>query len=125
MKSSINSPRKISTLPLAEGEEVIISYTASYDVGSSVFSLWRLGNLYLTKKRLFFAQARKLLFQIPLREIQKMEIIERRWILSKKVEQLFICWGNSPRRKVFIAVKNPQRWKGTIESLIDESIRMV
>lgn len=118
MKSSLNLLRKIPTLLLVEGEEVLISYTASYDAGGSVFSSWRLGNLYLTTKRLLFVQVKKVLFQIPLREIQKMEIIKRGWILSKKVEQLCICWSNSPGRRVFIAVRNPQRWKESVESLI-------
>lgn len=118
MKSSLDLLRKPTALPLIEGEEVLISYTASYDAGSSVSSSWRLGNLYLTTKRLLFVQVMKVLFQIPIREIQKMELVKRRWILGKKVEQLFICWGISRTRRVFIAVRNPQSWKETVESLI-------
>lgn len=109
--------RKAPDLALQEGEEILNSYTASHDVGGSVFSSWRVGNLYLTKKRLLFVQVRKVLFQIPLERIQKMEIVKRRWILGKRVEQLCIWWDSDRIKRVFIAVKNPQKWKETVETL--------
>ena len=117
MKSSLDLLRVPVSLPLAEGEEEIKTYTASYDSGNSVFSSWKLGNLHLTTERLLFVQVRKILFQINLKDIQKMEIVKRRWILGKKVKQLYIRWESSRVRNVYIAVKNPQIWEEIIESL--------
>jgi hypothetical protein len=41
MKSSLDLLRKAPPLALGEGEEILNSYTASYDAGSLVFSSWR------------------------------------------------------------------------------------
>jgi hypothetical protein len=117
MKSSLDLLRKASTLSFGKGEEILDSYTASYDAGSAGFSSWRLGNLHLTEKRLLFVQVRKLLFQIPLCEIQRIDLIKRRWILGKRVTQLYIQWNSSRTRNVFIAIKDPLEWKKNIENM--------
>ena len=101
---------------LLDGNDIILSYIASYDVGLA-FSCWRPGNLYLDKKKLFFVQAKKILFQIPLKDIEKIDIEKRGWILGKKVNQLSIQWNNDRARHIFIAVKDPDNWKRTIETL--------
>jgi hypothetical protein len=69
-------------------------------------------------KRLFFVQVKKVLFQIPLSEIRQIDLIKRRWILGKRVVQLYISWDNGRIRNVFIAVKNPHEWKEHIEKLM-------
>lgn len=120
MKSSLDLLRKASTLSLGKGEEILYSYTASYDAGSAGFSSWRLGNLHLTEKRLLFVQVRKLIFQIPLCEIRRTDLVKRRWILGKRVTQLYIQWNGSRTRNVFIAVKDPLKWEKQIESLITD-----
>ena len=105
--------KSISSLSLA-GEEIILSCTASYDVGVA-FSCWRPGVLYLTNKKLFFVQVKKVLFQIFLNDIQKIEIVKRSWLLGKKIYQLHICWHTDRARYIFIAVRDSQDWKRAIE----------
>lgn len=116
MRSYLDTIRKPVSLPLLLGEEVIRYYTASYDTGSSLASSWRLGNLYLTNKRLLFVQGRKILFQVLLSQIKTINIVKRGWILGKKVKQLNIV--SEGRRVPYIAIKDPENWKKTIEESI-------
>jgi HSP20 family molecular chaperone IbpA len=113
MRSYLDTIRKPVSLPLLPGEEVIKYYTASYDTGSSLASSWRLGNLYLTNKRLLFVQGRKILFQVLLSQIKTINIVKRGWILGKKVKQLNIV--SEGRRVPYIAIKDPENWKKVIE----------
>jgi len=113
MKSYLDTIKKPVSLPLLQGEEVIKYYTASYDIGSSLASTWRLGNLYLTNKRLLFVQVRKILFDVLLSQIKTINIVKREWILGKKVNQLNIV--REGRRVPYIAVKDPENWKRAIE----------
>ena len=108
--------RKPVNLPLRPGEKVMRYYTASYDTGSSLASSWRLGNLYLTNKRLLFVQGRKILFQVLLSQIKTINIVKRGWILGKKVKQLNIV--SEGRRVPYIAIKDPENWKKEIEESI-------
>jgi len=118
MRSYLDTIRKPVSLPLLQGEEVIKYFTASYDIGSSLASSWRLGNLYLTNKRLLFVQARKILFEVLLSQIKTINIVKRRWILGKKVKQLNIV--REGRRVPYIAIKDPEEWKKAIEERIQE-----
>jgi hypothetical protein len=122
MHSSLDILRKASTLDFSKGEVILDSYTASYDAGNAGFSTWKLGNLHLTGKRLLFVQVKKVLFQIPLSEIRQIDLIKKRWILGKRVPQLYITWNNGRTRNVFIAVKEPHKWKEHIERLITKMI---
>jgi hypothetical protein len=119
MKSDLDTIRKPVSLPLLPDEEVIKYYTASYDIGSSLASSWRLGNLYLTNKRLLFLQGRKILFQVLLSQIKTINITKRGWILGKKVKQLNIV--SEGRRVPYIAIKDPENWKKAIEERTLES----
>ncbi|MCG2821704.1 MAG: hypothetical protein L6371_07495, partial [Candidatus Atribacteria bacterium] len=119
MKRDLDTIRKPMSLPLLPGEEVIKYYTASYDTGSSLASSWRLGNLYLTNKRLLFVQGRKILFQVLLSQIKTIHIVKRGWILGKKVKQLNIV--SEGRRVPYIAIKDPENWKKAIEERTLES----
>jgi len=113
MRRDLDTIRKPVSLPLLPGEEVIKYYTASYDTGSSLASSWRLGNLYLSNKRLLFVQGRKILFMVLLNQIKTINIVKRGWILGKKVKQLnIVCEG---RRVPYIAIKDPENWKKAIE----------
>ncbi|MEW6456334.1 MAG: GRAM domain-containing protein [Acidobacteriota bacterium] len=116
IRSSLDKLRKLPEFPLEENEKIIEHYTASYDMGNSQFSSWRLGNLYLTNKRVFFAQGRKIIFNIPMSQIKDINIVERRWILGKKIEQLRISWGDTKTKFVYIGIKNPAYWKDLIEA---------
>jgi len=119
MRRDLDTIRKPVSLPLLQDEKVIKYYTASYDIGSSLASSWRLGNLYLTNKRLLFIQGRKILFNVLLSQIKTINIVKRGWILGKKVKQLNIV--SEGRRVPYIAIKDPENWK----KAIDESISMV
>ncbi len=119
MRSYLDTIRKPVSLPLLPGEEVIKYYTASYDIGSSLASSWRLGNLYLTNKRLLFVQERKILFKVLLSQIKTINIVKRGWILGKKVKQLNIV--SEGRRVPYIAIKDPENWKKAIEERTLES----
>jgi len=119
MRSYLDTIRKPVSLPLLPGEEVIKYYTASYDTGSSLASSWRLGNLYLSNKRLLFVQGRKILFNVLLSQIKTINIVKRGWILGKKVKQLNIV--SEGRRVPYIAIKDPENWKKAIEERTLES----
>jgi HSP20 family molecular chaperone IbpA len=119
MRRDLDTIRKPVSLPLLPGEEVTKYYTASYDTGSSLASSWRLGNLYLTNKRILFVQGRKILFKVLLSQIKTINIVKRGWILGKKVKQLNIV--SEGRRVPYIAIKDPENWKKTIA----ESISLV
>jgi len=119
MRSYLDTIRKPVSLPLLQGEEVIKYYTASYDIGSLLASSWRLGNLYLTNKRLLFVQGRKILFKVLLSQIKTINIVKRGWILGKKVKQLNIV--SEGRRVPYIAIKDPENWKKAIEERTPDS----
>jgi len=116
MRRDLDTIRKPVSLPLLPGEEVIKYYTASYDTGSSLASSWRLGNLYLTNKRLLFVQGRKILFMVLLSQIKTINIVKRGWILGKQVKQLNII--SAGRRVPYLAIKDPENWKKVIEESI-------
>ncbi|MGB5159441.1 Hsp20/alpha crystallin family protein [Desulfobacterium sp. N47] len=113
MKSYLDTIKKPVILPLQQDEEIIKYFTASYDIGSSLASTWRLGILYLTNKRLLFVQVRKILFQVLLSQIKTINIVKREWILGKKVKQLNIV--REGRRVPYIAIKDADNWKRDIE----------
>jgi len=119
MRSYLDTIRKPMSLPLLQGEEVIKYYTASYDTGSSLASSWRLGNLYLSNKRLLFVQGRKILFKVLLSQIKTINIVKRGWILGKKVKQLNIV--SEGRRVPYIAIKDPENWKKAIDERTPDS----
>lgn len=113
MKNYLDTIRKPVDLPLMPGEEVILYYSASYDIGSSIASSWRLGNLYLTNIRLLFVQGKKILFKVLHNQIKTVSIVTRGWVLGKKVKQLYIVAGD--RKFPFIAIKDPEIWTKAIE----------
>ena len=119
MKNYLDTIRKPVDLPLIPGEEVIMYYTASYDIGSSIASSWRLGNLYLTNIRLLFVQGRKILFKVLHSQIKTVNIVTRGWVLGKKVKQLNII--TEGRKVPFIAIKDPENWIKAIEERAMES----
>jgi len=120
MRSYLDTIKKPVNLPLLQDEEVLKYFTASYDIGSSLASSWRLGNLYLTNKRLLFVQGRKILFNVLLSQIKTINIVKRRWILGKKIKQLNIV--SEGRRVPYIAIKDPEDWKKAIEERTQESL---
>jgi hypothetical protein len=120
MRTTSDIQRKTSLLSAVDNEKMLRFFTASYDTGRGTFSSWKLGNLCLTEQRLLFVQVQKVLFQIPLDQIQQMDLVERRWILGKKIVQLYILWDDGRTRNAFIAVKDPQNWKADIEKLVSD-----
>lgn len=89
-------------------EELIKSFSASYDVGNAMISSWRLCNIYLTTKRLVLAQAKKIMKSFRFDEIKSGTIVERPWIARKKIPQIRI---NMKSGKVYyVAVNNATGW---------------
>ncbi|MEI6138834.1 MAG: Hsp20/alpha crystallin family protein [Mariniphaga sp.] len=116
MKNYLDTIRKPVNLPLFQGEVLIKYFTASYELWISQSSSWRLGNLYLTNKRLFFIQGEQILFKIPLNQIQATKVLKRGWILGKQIKQLHIL-PETGNRIPYIAVKDPDDWKKAIDEL--------
>ena len=104
----------MDSLLLLPGEEVVLRGQGSYDAGS-LNSSWKLGNLYLTNKRLLFAQARRAIFGVALEEIKEVKIEPRRWLLGRKVKQLCLLTRGG---RVFIAMKDAQLWEELIKDRI-------
>jgi hypothetical protein len=100
------------------GEEVIFQGQGSYDTGS-LNSSWKLGNLYLTNKRLLFAQARRTIFEVGLEEIRELKVEPRRWLLGRRVKQLCLLTRGG---RAFIATKDAQLWEELIKDRITLSL---
>ena len=96
-------------------EEFIEMFSASLDVGTRALSSWRLCNIYLTNRRLVLAQARKIIKEFRFNMIQKITVVERPWIASKKVPQLEIVMKSG--KLYYVAVKNATSWLTEITRL--------
>lgn len=90
------------------GEKLVKNFSASLDVGQSALSSWRLCNVYLTNKRLILAQARKIIKEFIFNRIQRVTVVERPWIASKKIPQLEIVMKSG--RPYYVAVKDATLW---------------
>lgn len=89
-------------------EEFIEMASASLDVGQRALSSWRLCNIYLTDRRLILAQARKIIKDFRFDRIQRVAVVERPWIASKKIPQLEIVMKSG--RPYYVAVKDATSW---------------
>ncbi|RDU24983.1 hypothetical protein [Anaerosacchariphilus polymeriproducens] len=88
-------------------EDVVLKSQGSVEIRS----IWRIGQLHLTKNRLYFIQMKKNLFVINLEKIIKISIIKRGWILGCKIKQLCIFYqSDKGEEHVFIALAAPEKW---------------
>ncbi|MFH1306419.1 MAG: hypothetical protein ABIH83_02040 [Candidatus Micrarchaeota archaeon] len=72
---------------------------------------WKPGYLHLTTRRLIFAQGEKVTFQRYLEDLEKVDIVKRKCILSKMVKQLQIVSGG---RVNYIAIRKVDNWLSEI-----------
>lgn len=86
-----------------EGEELILRDQGLLEHVVS----WRPGYLHLTTRRLVFAQGEKVTFERYLENLDNVEIVKRKCILSKIVPQLKIV---SNGRANYIAIRKTENW---------------
>lgn len=87
---------------------------APYTIKTSVNPSWKLGKLFLSPSRLFFIQGRTMYFIIPIRDIVKVDIVEREWLCQRIIRQVrILVSGFNP---FYIAVRMPDIWKEAIEN---------
>jgi hypothetical protein len=108
IKSFLNMNKKPVTPEFEPGEELLRMFSASLDVGRSALSSWRLCNLYLTNKRLITGQARKVIRDFRFDQVERVTVVERPWIASKKIPQIEIVMKSG--KIYFIAVRDATSW---------------
>jgi len=92
------------------------SQGSPYTIKTSVNPSWKLGKLFLSPSRLFFIQGRTMYFIIPIRDILKVDIVEREWLCQRIIRQVrLVVSGFNP---FYIAIRNPDSWKEAIENLM-------
>ena len=78
---------------------------------------WKPGYLHLTTRRLIFAQGEKITFQRYLEDLEKVDIVKRKCILSKMVKQLQIV---SNGKVNYIAIRKIENWLDEIYDIFIE-----
>jgi hypothetical protein len=79
-------------------------------------SAWQIGQLFLTRKSLYFVQMKTYLFEIELERIITISIKKRTWLLGCRVKQLYIEYFSARgEERVFIALAEPERWVSIIK----------
>lgn len=90
-----------------EGEELVLRDQGLLEHVVS----WRPGHLHLTTRRLIFAQGEKVTFERYLENLDNVDIVKRKCILSKIVPQLRIV---SNGRANYIAIRKTDNWLAEI-----------
>jgi len=109
--------KKITHPPLYENEELIRTATGSIDDGHTSLSTWKPCSIHLTDRRLIAAQIKKVVRQFQIDQIDKMEIVMRKWIAGKMIPQIVITMKGAGSRKNFVAVDKPEVWLRQIAEL--------
>ncbi len=125
IKSVLDLQRKLkksSKTILEPHEEIVVSSSASFDVGASLHPHWKFCNVVLTPQRLVCYQVHRILASIPIENILSFEIEKREWILGKKVKQLRIT--SSGNKLIYLAVRDPEKWISCVEYLKNKSEKM-
>lgn len=97
----------IPSITIPKNEEIIMKDQGLYEHGIS----WKPGHLYLTNKRIIFAQGTRIIFQGNLKNLVLCEIVKRKCILGKRVNQLRFVFEN---RNVYIATRDVDEWVDVI-----------
>lgn len=123
IKSFLSMNKKPVTPPFEADEELVRMFSASLDVGRAALSSWRLCNIYLTNKRLIAGQARKVIKDFRFDQTERVTVVERPWIASKKIPQIEIIMKSG--KTYYIAVKDATSWLTQMAELagwdVDES----
>lgn len=103
----------IPSITIPENEELIAKEQGLCEHGIS----WKPGHLYLTDKRIVFAQGARIFFQGALKNLVLCKVVKRKCILGKMVKQLVFVFEN---RSVYIATRNVEEWMSTIGQVIND-----
>jgi len=84
--------RKKKEVSLIEGEEITLRIFGSYLYTEGIYTAWRLGQLYLTDKRLLIYQKEfdEIPFQTPLEKIRGMVVKRERYFTKEEVDVLYL-----------------------------------
>lgn len=104
--------------PLTEGEQIILWEQGGYL--NNLRAGWKLGHHYLTNKRLFFSQAKRIIFETPLVCITDVTVEEKVFVFRRKN---VICISyRRPRvegiSKAWIIMANVETWRKKIHEMI-------
>lgn len=97
----------ILSIPIPKDEEIIMKEQGLFEHGIS----WKPGHLYLTNKRIIFAQGARIFFQAGIKNLVLCEIVKRKCILGKRVKQLRFVFES---RNVCIATRSVDDWVSVI-----------
>jgi hypothetical protein len=114
MRSTLDKVRKLSFLTELDSEKVIHASTGSFDAGRGRISVWKLGAVYLTDSGLSFVQGKRIIFKLPISHIKEIKIVERLWVMNKRLKQLEIRYINPIMNKgriYYFAVQNAKEWE--------------
>lgn len=121
IKSAVEMIRDRHVPEEIDGEKVLIYEQAAYDAGNLSRSSWKMGFLYISEKKLVFFQGQNKIFEIFIDSLKSISIVERNWIPGKMIEQLrLIQESEGMKRNFYLSVKNPARWRETIEAVMQK-----
>jgi len=109
--------KKSKQPPLTEGEQIVLCEQGGYL--DNIRAGWKLGHHYLTNKRLFFSQAKRIIFETPLACITEVTVEEKVFVLRRKN---VICISyRRPRvegiSKARIIMANLETWRKKIHEM--------
>lgn len=118
IRSGVEVIRDLKAPKEINGENVLMHEQAAYDAGNLARSTWKMGFLYLTKKKMVFFQEQNRILEISLDSLNKIAVVDRNWIPGKMVEQLRLTREEDGIKRVFhLSVKNTGQWKEIIEAI--------
>lgn len=110
--------RETKESPLTEGEQIILCEQGGYR--NNLRAGWKLGHHYLTNKRLFFSQAKRIIFETPLGCITDVIVEEKVFVLRRKNVICISYWRHRVEKvsKVWIIMANLETWRKKIHEMI-------
>lgn len=98
--------------PVAGDEQIVLQSQGGYK--DNTRSGWKLGQFYLTSERLIFSGPGAILFQVPLTDIQSIEVEQARFALGRWKDVIAIGYRHSRTRaasKVQIIMRDLEAWR--------------
>jgi hypothetical protein len=112
---------KKGTVPLAEGEEVILKTFGSFWDRRWISPTWRPGFFYLTNKRLFLfrKEPAEMLFEVPLDKLEGL-MINKEMRYKKEREELYIQYDCGEVARIHVS--NVMELKNAIEKSVGKRL---
>ena len=112
---------KKGTVPLAEGEEVILKTFGSFWDRRWISPTWRPGFFYLTNKRLFLfrKEPAEMLFEVPLDKLEGL-MINKEMRYKKEREELYIQYDCGEVARIHVS--NVMELKNVIEKSVGKRL---